>query len=211
MNGAVIGELREGDREIKLVTRLRADERSQLSDIQDLYVTSLSGTQKVPLRQVSKIAYSFKTEKIRRRNQFRTITVSAFPAPGWLTTEVLAKALPEVEKLSFATVITLLLVPVLYTIFVRDLHVLRWERPAERYSMDHIGAPPPRVEYPTVQAPPQPPRAGEIVAPIPSVARHKPPTAPPPIPQRQLPTTSFDDDAAPTNVYDPDRHDKRRK
>jgi hypothetical protein len=135
----------------------------------------------------------------------------------------------QIGGLTFATVITLLLVPVLYTIFVRDLHVIRWERPAERMSMDHIaaGVPlPQRVEYPTVPAAPQPPRAGEImrptpmaspppvVAPIPPVTRHKPPTAPPPIPKRpfgQLPTTGFDDDAAPTNVYDPDRHDKRRK
>ena len=322
MNGAVVGELREGDREIKLVTRLRADERAQLSDIQDLYVTSLSGTQKVPLRQVSKIAYSFKTEKIRRRNQFRTITVSAFPAPGALTSEVLAAAMPGVDKvaaelapgyrvevageheeatksrkqmmvvaillfvsiflalviqfrsaikpfivyaalpygavaavvslvimgapmgfmamlgiislmgvivshiivlfdfieeghergepmretlidagllrlrpvvvtvaatvlgliplafhggplwqplcyaqiggLTFATVITLLLVPVLYTIFVRDLGVIRWERPAERYSMDHIGPPASRAAHPTVHLPPQPPVTGTI-------------------------------------------------
>ncbi|MBA3499804.1 MAG: efflux RND transporter permease subunit, partial [Deltaproteobacteria bacterium] len=98
MNGAVVGELREGDREIKFVLRLRADERSQLSDIQDLYVTSMSTSQKVPLRQVSNITYEFKTEKIRRRNQFRTISVSCFPAPGVLSSEVLAAALPAIEK-----------------------------------------------------------------------------------------------------------------
>jgi len=65
MNGAVVGQLRRGDREINIVTRLRADERAQISDVQDLYVTSQTGAQKVPLGQVSHINYSFQTEKKR--------------------------------------------------------------------------------------------------------------------------------------------------
>jgi multidrug efflux pump subunit AcrB len=49
------------------------------------------------LGQVSRITYSLQTEKIRRRNQFRTITVSAFPAAGLLPSQVLKAALPELE------------------------------------------------------------------------------------------------------------------
>src|SRR6185436_15909217 len=94
MNGAVVGQLRRGDREINIVTRLRADERAQISDVQDLYVTSQTGAQKVPLGQVSHINYSFQTEKIRRRNQFRTVTVSCYPTYGVLASEVLKAALP---------------------------------------------------------------------------------------------------------------------
>jgi multidrug efflux pump subunit AcrB len=99
MNGAVVGRLREGDREIGIVTRLRAEERAQIGDIENLYITSQSGPQKVPLGQVSRIAYSLQTEKIRRRNQFRTIQVSCFPASGLLASEVLKLAMPKLEEL----------------------------------------------------------------------------------------------------------------
>lgn len=96
MNGRIVGQLREGDRQIDIVSRLQADERAQLADIQNLYVAA--GAQKVPLGQVSQVAYSIQTEKIRRRNQFRTITVSCFPAPGLLASEVLKRAMPQIEK-----------------------------------------------------------------------------------------------------------------
>lgn len=99
MNGALVGSLREGDRVIPIVTRLRPEERSRLSDVQDLYVYAHSGDQKVPLRQVSSVVYTTQTEKIRRRNQFRTITVSCFPQTGFLSSEVLAEAHTKLDEL----------------------------------------------------------------------------------------------------------------
>ncbi|WP_241759469.1 efflux RND transporter permease subunit [Pyxidicoccus parkwayensis] len=100
MNGVTVGQLREGTHQIDIVARLRAEERAQLGDIENLYVSSRTSTQKVPLRQVSRVAYSLQTEKIRRRNQFRTITVSTFPQHGVLASEVMKAAKPELEKLS---------------------------------------------------------------------------------------------------------------
>jgi multidrug efflux pump subunit AcrB len=99
MNGRALSSLREGDRQIPIVARLRSEERAQLDDIQSLYVNSLRGTQKVPLGQVSRIAYRLETEKIRRRNQFRTITVSCFPIPGVLASEVVKAAAPSIAKI----------------------------------------------------------------------------------------------------------------
>lgn len=99
MNGAVVGKLREGDREIDMLVRLRAEERAQLGEVGDLYVYGQTSTQKTPLGQVSKLAYATQTEKIRRRNQFRTITVSAFPASGLLSSQVLARMRPELDAL----------------------------------------------------------------------------------------------------------------
>jgi multidrug efflux pump subunit AcrB len=64
-----------------------------------MYVYSLRGSQKVPLQQVSSIAYGMQNEKIRRRNQFRTITVSCFPVPGVLPFEVMNVARAPLEKL----------------------------------------------------------------------------------------------------------------
>lgn len=99
INGAVVGQLREDDRQIDVVARLRAGERAQLGDLQDLYVGAAAGPQKVPLGQVSRVAYAFETEKIRRRNQFRTVTVSAFPSAGLLSSEVLDAAMPQIRAL----------------------------------------------------------------------------------------------------------------
>jgi multidrug efflux pump subunit AcrB len=100
MNGLTVSVLREGDRQIPIVARLRSDERAQLADIQNLYVNSQRSAQRVPLRQVSRITYGLETEKIRRRNQFRTITISCFPLPGILPSEVIAAATPKLEAIA---------------------------------------------------------------------------------------------------------------
>jgi Cu/Ag efflux pump CusA len=91
--------LHEGDHELAIISRPRPEERAQLSEIKNLYVNAQNSTQKVPLGQVSRSTYAFETEKIRRRNQFRTITVSAFPAGGFLPSQVLKAALPRLEEL----------------------------------------------------------------------------------------------------------------
>jgi multidrug efflux pump subunit AcrB len=95
MTGVKVATLREGDDQIPIVARLRMDERSQLSDIRSLYVYAQNGTQKVPLQSISSIVYDMQTEKLQRRNQFRTITVSAFPDAGYLPSEVLDAAMPR--------------------------------------------------------------------------------------------------------------------
>ncbi|HEU4400876.1 MAG TPA: efflux RND transporter permease subunit [Candidatus Polarisedimenticolia bacterium] len=92
MNGYELTTLREGDKQIPVVARLRLQERAQLADIQDLYVYSTRGTQKVPLRQVSSIGYDLETANLRRRNHFRTITVSCFPAADVLPSEIMTAA-----------------------------------------------------------------------------------------------------------------------
>jgi multidrug efflux pump subunit AcrB len=95
INGRQVSLLREGDKQIPIVARLRMEERAQLSDVQNLYVYSMQGTQKTPLRQVSSIEYGMQTEKVRRRNQFRTITVSCMAEPGHLPSEIMNAARPQ--------------------------------------------------------------------------------------------------------------------
>jgi multidrug efflux pump subunit AcrB len=98
ISGVPVAKLREGDEQIPVVARLRMDERSQLSDIRSLYVYSGQGSQKVPLQSISSIAYEMQTEKLQRRNQFRTMTVSAFSEAGVLSSEVLAVAMPQLDE-----------------------------------------------------------------------------------------------------------------
>jgi len=98
ISGIPITVLREGDKQIPLVARLRMEERAQLSDINNLYVYSLTSPQKVPLRTISSIQYRMETEKIMRRNQFRTITISCFPGAGKLPSEVLNQAMAKLKE-----------------------------------------------------------------------------------------------------------------
>lgn len=98
MNGYSVAVLREGDKQIPVIARMRMEERNQLADLQNFYVYSTQTGKKVPLRQISSMSYSMQTEKIQRRNQFRTITISCFPAAGVLASEVLNAAMPQVQE-----------------------------------------------------------------------------------------------------------------
>ena len=51
LSGARVGQLRDGNRFIPIVARMRAAERAQLSDVQSLYVSSSTG-ERLPLGQV---------------------------------------------------------------------------------------------------------------------------------------------------------------
>ena len=59
MSGVPVTTLQEGDKNIPVLVRLRGDERSSLSDIQNLYVYSSQTSNKVPLMQVSSIENIF--------------------------------------------------------------------------------------------------------------------------------------------------------
>jgi multidrug efflux pump subunit AcrB len=102
MNGYRVATLREGDEQIPVVARMRMAERARLSDVENLYVFSSQSSAKVPLQLISRIDYSLATEKIQRRNQFRTITVSAFPAEGVLPSEVLMPLKARIEAFARA-------------------------------------------------------------------------------------------------------------
>jgi multidrug efflux pump subunit AcrB len=102
MNGAPLTTLREGDQRIPVVLRLRMEDRARLTDVQSLVISSLSGSGHAMLRQVSSVEYGMETEKIRRRDQFRTITVGAFPVPGALSTEVMDAARSRLMALAAA-------------------------------------------------------------------------------------------------------------
>jgi multidrug efflux pump subunit AcrB len=97
INDMRVTTLREGEQQIPVVARLRADERAQLSDLQNLYVYSQHSANKVPLRQLSSVEYQMEPAKLVRRNQFRTITVSCVPVPGVLPSQVFRVAQKQIE------------------------------------------------------------------------------------------------------------------
>lgn len=97
--GALIGAIREDDVSIPIVARLRASERADLADINNLYVSSARTGQKVPLGKVAEAHLAVVQEKIARRNHARTITISCFPGTGHLPSEVMQAARPAFDKL----------------------------------------------------------------------------------------------------------------
>lgn len=99
-DGTSLTQLREGDKQIPVMAQLRADEFARLQDIDNLYAYSSNGKQKVPVSQVARLGYSFSDEVIRRRNQFRTITISAWPKEGYLSSEVMAAARPALNSIA---------------------------------------------------------------------------------------------------------------
>ena len=85
LNGYRMTSLYEGNNVIPVVARLRMEERAQLADLRNLYVYSNQGTSKIPLQQIASLSTGMWPEKINRRDQFRTITIGAYPKVGVLS------------------------------------------------------------------------------------------------------------------------------
>ena len=98
LSGSPVADLLEGDKQIPVVARVTRPERASVPDLQNLYVFPKSG-QPVPIKAISLLKYRLETQRIRRRAQFRTISVQAFTAPGVLASEVLNAALPKIREL----------------------------------------------------------------------------------------------------------------
>lgn len=99
VSGLPVTTLRVGNKEIPVVARLRIDERGQLSDLKNLSVFSTLEPLHVPLTQVANVHVDLETQRIIRRDHFRTITVQCFPGPGVLPSDVLSKAMPAIRKI----------------------------------------------------------------------------------------------------------------
>jgi len=99
ISGIPVGSFREGDRLIPIVARLRADDRARVSDLSSVYAFSSTSAHSVPLGQVARVEREFRPSKMFRRNQVRTMTVSAYPIPGYQPSEVLSAALPTIDAI----------------------------------------------------------------------------------------------------------------
>ena len=100
MNGVKVTSLRDGRLDIPVYARMRMEERSGIENVKNIYVTSADGDHNAPLEQISTINWGLETEKIVRRNHFRTITVSCFPVSGVLPSEVISMVQPALKAFS---------------------------------------------------------------------------------------------------------------
>ena len=100
LNGYRMTQMYEGNNVIPVVARLRMEERAQLGDLRNLYVYSTQGSTKIPLQQIASLSNGMRPEKINRRDQFRTITIGAYPKDGVLSSEVLKASKPALDSLT---------------------------------------------------------------------------------------------------------------
>jgi multidrug efflux pump subunit AcrB len=98
-DGVPVATLRQGNKQIPIVARLAADERATLSDLNNIYVASSNAGQKIPIGAVSQIHPEMTVQCIRRQEHFRTISVQSYPAHGVLTSQVLKRIQPDLDRL----------------------------------------------------------------------------------------------------------------
>jgi multidrug efflux pump subunit AcrB len=98
ISGTPVTSFRECDLQIPVIARLVPQERAQLADIQNLYVYSSNGQQKVPLRSVATTRNDLENVRIRRQEHFRMMRVNAYPQSGVLSSEVLNAAMPKLDE-----------------------------------------------------------------------------------------------------------------
>lgn len=101
LSGLSVSQLRERDKLIDIMLRLRPSERSRLDDLFSLNVVNTATGVRMPLRQLASFERELVTPKIRRRAHERCITVRCDAVPGVLPSQVvseLARALPAASS-----------------------------------------------------------------------------------------------------------------
>ena len=88
VSGIQVATLRAANLQIPVITRLWPEQVASLSDLNNLYVFSAEDSNKVPLTEFSRVALKMETQRIRRMEQFRMVTVVAFPESGTIASEV---------------------------------------------------------------------------------------------------------------------------
>ena len=98
IEGAVATTFKEAGKEIDVRVRLEEKDRKNLDQIGDLLVYSNALEIPVPLKEVGTIKQGYGPSEIRRRDQIRTVTVTAAIEKGFKEKDVLKKLEREVGK-----------------------------------------------------------------------------------------------------------------
>jgi multidrug efflux pump subunit AcrB len=97
VNGATIGTLREGRKNIPIVQLMDYGQRETVTALNQLYVYSSQAPVRVMLGQISSLTYAPEVAVIHRVNQYRAITVSALPVSGHVASEVTGPLMPSIR------------------------------------------------------------------------------------------------------------------
>ena len=98
-DGAVVSTFWEGDRSVAIRLRLDPAARSSFTDIGNTYVNSELTRAKIPLRAIATMTPEWQTSRIVRRNGVCTLTIRAFPKPGYYASKILDQAMPKIKAI----------------------------------------------------------------------------------------------------------------
>ena len=98
ISGAEVTQYREGDEEIPVIVRSTEAERKNASEIYNMNVYSNSTGASVPLEQIAEIKGDWEYYRIKRREQQRTVTISA-KHPTLKADQIYNALKPAIEKL----------------------------------------------------------------------------------------------------------------
>ncbi len=91
LEGAVASKFKESGLEVDIRVRLEEKDRKDLSQIGEMLVYSKALETPVAIRDVAKIKQGYGPSEIRRKDQIRTITITAAIMKGYKEKEILAK------------------------------------------------------------------------------------------------------------------------
>jgi multidrug efflux pump subunit AcrB/outer membrane protein TolC len=98
-DGETVTTFWEGDRDVDVDLRLDSNERQSFQNVSDTYVLSPVTGARVPMRSVASLSPDWHPGRIVRRNGVRTLTVRAFPSGNRLSSQILADAQKQIDKL----------------------------------------------------------------------------------------------------------------
>lgn len=98
LNGIQVGTYREGHKQLPIVAQLELEQRARMSDLDSLYVYSMSGQSKVPLLELATSELSMAQQRIWRLEQFRTITIFSYPGEGFLASDIMTDVQPRLDE-----------------------------------------------------------------------------------------------------------------
>ncbi len=99
LDGLPLTTIWEGDYPLKVVMQKEEDQRDNIDDLENHYVSSPLTMQSVPLRSIATLEPEWTEGSIGRRNGVRTITVKADIKRNLIPTSVLKRLQPEIESL----------------------------------------------------------------------------------------------------------------
>ena len=148
IRGNQVTTLREGHQQIPVLTRRRLEEGARLAVVRNLYVYPSHGTQSVPMTIIASTLYAMETQRIRRLDHFRRITVQGFPVLWAYGSQVMNAARPGPTRARQGPPAR---VPGDHPRRRLDLKIVKWDATQERHRTAPSTRVPPARTVPVVQ------------------------------------------------------------
>lgn len=100
LKGFTVSTLFEGDKPVDIVLRMDAAKRERIGDLENIYLESPVTGASVPLHQIATVVPGWQNGNTVHRNGLRCITIRSETKNDVLPSELLASAMPEIEKLN---------------------------------------------------------------------------------------------------------------